>query len=382
MNVLLVHNVYQQRGGEDSVVDAEVALLRSQGQKVYLYSRHNDDITTMGRLATVFDTFLSRQTTDDFDKVVADFQPDIVHVHNTFPLISASIYWAAAKHHIPVVQTLHNFRLLCPQATFLRDGKVCERCLGKFPLPGIVNGCYRQSKAQTAVIGMMLGVNRFIGSYSKKVTRYIALNEFSRRKFIEGGLPADKITIKPNFIDIAAPQTLSREGFLFVGRLSEEKGIAVLAKAYSGELHGALRVAGSGPESHWLNGLDGLAALGQQSTLQVRALMANSLALVLPSICYEQFPMTLVEAYASGLPVIASRLGPMQELVDDGVTGLLFDPGNSVDLAKKMSWAKDNPEKMLEMGRNARMRYEMLYTPAKNYEQLMNIYEEAIQACR
>lgn len=382
LKVLVAHNAYQQRGGEDAVVDAELEMLRQRGVQTRLYHRHNDDLNGKGRLAAVRDSFWSRQSWEEADAILAEFQPDVVHVHNTFPLISPSIYWAAAGRNIPVVQTLHNFRLLCPQAMFLRDGSVCESCLGKFPLAGIRHGCYRQSRAQTAVIGMMLGVNRAIGSYSQKVTRYIALNEFSRRKFIEGGLPADKISIKPNFIDIAAPQAGLREGFLFVGRLSEEKGIAVLARAYSATLHGALRVAGGGPEAGKLAGIAGLSALGLQTSAQVRELMVGSLALVLPSICYEQFPMTLVEAYASGLPVIVSRLGPMQELVDEGVTGLLFEPGNSVDLAEKMSWAKDNPEKMLAMGRNARMKYERFYTPGRNYQQLMNIYEEAIQACK
>ncbi len=382
LKVLIAHNAYQQRGGEDSVVDAELALLRNNGQQVRLYSRHNDDIAEKGRLATVCDTFWSKRTSNDLDAIMADFQPDVVHVHNTFPLISPSIYWAAARKKIPVVQTLHNFRLLCPQATFLRDGQVCESCLGRFPLPGIRHGCYHESKAQTAVIGLMLGVHRQVGSYSGKVTRYIALNEFSREKFIAGGLPADKLVVKPNFVDIAAPAAVSRNGFLFVGRLSGEKGIDVLANAYSAECHGELAVAGSGPEADKLNGIPGLSALGYQSSTQVRDLMAHSAALVLPSICYEQFPMTLVEAYASGLPVIASRLGPMRELVDDGTTGLLFEPGNAVDLAEKMSWAKRHPQAMQEMGSNARSKYEALYTPARNYEQLMKIYEEAIQACK
>jgi glycosyltransferase involved in cell wall biosynthesis len=314
--------------------------------------------------------------------LVTDFNPDVIHVHNTFPLISPSFYWAAAKAKVPVVQTLHNFRLFCPQAVFLREGKVCEDCLGKVPWRGVVHGCYRDSKAQSAVLAGMVTAHRAIGTWRNKVTRYIALNEFCRQKFIQGGLPAERILVKPNFVDFAAQPEVSRNGFLFVGRLSVEKGIETLALAMKQVSHIELRVAGTGPESPLLDNIGALQMLGALSADEVRAQMNQSTALVLPSIWYENFPRVLVEALACSLPVIASRIGALAELIEDGVTGLLFEPGNATDLAAKINWAQQNPHKMREMGRNARNVYEAKYTANQNYHQLMAIYGEAINASK
>jgi glycosyltransferase involved in cell wall biosynthesis len=376
MRILLVHNAYQQRGGEDSVVDAEVSMLRDRGHNVELFFRKNDDINTMGRVHLVRETLWSQRAQNELTNHIAQFIPDIVHVHNTFPLISPSIYWAAAQQKIPVVQTLHNFRLLCPQAMFLREGRVCEKCLGRLPLPGIIHGCYRESRSQTTVLTGMLTLHRAIGTWQNKVTRYIALNEFCRQKFIDGGLPAARIAIKPNFVDFPAPQMQSRSGFLFVGRLSAEKGISVLAEAAT-LVAADIRVAGVGPESHLLNDLTGITRLGELSGQEVREQMGRAMALILPSIWYENFPRTLVEALGCGLPVIASRIGALAELVQDGVTGLLFSPGDSQSLAEKMNWALANPEAMSRMGLAARATYERLYTADRNYEQLLSIYRDA-----
>ncbi|WP_354602771.1 glycosyltransferase family 4 protein [Uliginosibacterium flavum] len=379
--ILLVHNAYQQKGGEDTVVEAELALLRSRGHEVQTLFRHNDDLQALPRLTALQQMFWSSRTRRDLAAAVADFRPDVIHVHNTFPLISPSLYWAADKAGVPVLQTLHNFRLHCPQAMYLRDGKVCEDCLGHVPWRGAVRGCYRGSKVQSAALAGMLTAHRALGTWQHKVTRYIALNEFCRSKFIEGGLPAERILIKPNFVDFEAPESRERSGFLFVGRLSAEKGVATLAEAC--RLNPvAVRVAGSGPEADLLTDLPGVMCLGGLSGEQVRTEMSQAAALVLPSIWYENFPRTLVEAFGCGLPVIASRIGALAELIEDGVTGLLFEPGNAEDLAGKMRWAMANPERMGEMGRAARVRYEAHYTAEKNYEQLMAIYREAIAAKR
>lgn len=374
IRVLVVHNAYQHRGGEDTVVEAEVALLRSRGHDVQEYRRDNAEIARRSRVGVVAETFWSGRTTSDIAEIVHRARPDIIHVHNTFPLVSPSLYWAASRAGVPIVQTLHNFRLFCPQAMFLRDGKVCEDCLGRLPFNGIRHGCYRESRAQTAVLASMLMFHRTIGTYANKVSRYIALNDFCRRKFIEGGLPADRIVTKPNFVDFDLPQTFERSGFLFVGRLSQEKGIATLANAFSEVNDATLRVAGTGPEVDQLQGRDGIALLGGLSGDQVREEMSRSSALVLPSIWYENFPRTLVEAFGCALPVIASRLGALAELVEDGKTGLLFEPGNAKDLAKKMRWANENPDRMAEMGANARRVYEENYTADRNYAALMEIY--------
>jgi glycosyltransferase involved in cell wall biosynthesis len=381
LRVLIAHNAYQQKGGEDGVVASESALLSSRGVDVAVYSRHNDDIEGMSRLALVGQTIWSSRTEADIAKWVADFRPDVIHAHNTFPLISPSLYVAADKAGVPVVQTLHNFRLFCPQAMLLRDGKVCEDCLGKSPLRGVMRGCYRGSKMQSAVIGGMQVLHRALGTYRNKVTRYIALNEFCRNKFIQGGLPAERIVVKPNFVDFPVPEIMPRRGLLFVGRLSEEKGVKTLVQAVTLLPNPDLSVAGDGPESHLLEGVKGITRLGSLGNVAVRHKMNSAVALVLPSIWYENFPRTIVEAFACGLPVIASRIGALADLMREGETGLLFEPGNSRDLADKMNWALAHPERMMEMGRKARTQYEAEFSAEVNYRMLMDIYEGVLDEC-
>jgi glycosyltransferase involved in cell wall biosynthesis len=334
----------------------------------------------MSRVALAGQTVWSSRTEVDIAKWVADFRPDVIHVHNTLPLISPSLYQAADKASVPVVQTLHNFRMLCPQAMFLRDKKVCEDCLGKLPWRGVVHGCYRGSRVQSAVIGGMLVLHRALGTYRHKVTRYIALNEFSRNKFIVGGLPAERIVVKPNFVDVPAGDEELRQGGLFVGRLSAEKGIDVLKQAMEQVPAFHLNVIGSGPEEAALCTHSNIQRLGFMPRDQIFRYMQKASYLLMPSICYENFPLTLVEAFACGLPVIASRIGAMAELIEDGKTGLLFEPGSAEDIAKKIAWAEANPEAMAAMGKYSRNVYEAKYTPERNYTQMMAIYMDAIVA--
>jgi len=380
LRILIVHNEYQLRGGEDSVVEAEIDLLRSRGHAVDIYRQHNDALKTMPPAQAAIDTIWSSRSVTALTEAIKQFRPDVVHFHNTFPIISPSAYWAVRDAGLPVVQTLHNFRLHCAQGNYLRNGVVCEDCIGHLPWRGVAHACYRGSRAQSAVLGSMVVVHRAMGTYREKVTRYIALNAFCRRKFIEGGLPAERIVIKPNFADFPVPQASARDGFLYVGRLSTEKGVESLVRGWEMMETGFLRVAGTGPEANRLDGIPRLTALGAISGDAVRGHMACSMALVLPSICYDSFPRTLVEAFACALPVIASRLGPLADLVEEGVTGLLFEPGDPVDMAQRLNWAQANPERMAEMGHNARKKYEAEFSAERNYPQLIAIYEEAIQA--
>ncbi|MBT9590476.1 MAG: glycosyltransferase family 4 protein [Thiobacillus sp.] len=374
IRILFVHNTYQHRGGEDSVVEAEIALLRSHGHAVETWFRSNDDVGSMPSLALARHTLWSPSTPHDLAELICRFQPDVIHAHNTFPLISPSLYWAAARADVPVVQTLHNFRLMCLNALFLRDGKVCEDCMGHLPWRGVARACYRGSRAASGVLAGMLALHRGLGTYRNKVARYIALNEFCRDKFIEGGLPAERVVVKPNFVNFDSPEPVSRSGLLFVGRLSVEKGVATLAEAMARLPDACLRVAGDGPEAGLLDGVAGVARLGSLSGEAVRLEMSRAAALVVPSIWYENFPRTIVEAFACGTPVIASRIGALAELVRDGETGLLFEPGNPRDLADKMAWALANPERMAAMGRTARAQYEAEFSAEVNYRRLMEIY--------
>ncbi len=378
MKVVIVHNSYQQRGGEDSVVEAESELLTSHGVSVTLFVKHNDEVERISKLQLAANTVWATKTAHEFEAVLLGVKPDVVHVHNTLPLISPAIYWVAQRLNVPVIQTLHNFRLACPQAMFLRDGKVCEDCLGKLPWRGAVHGCYRNSVLESSVLAGMVMIHRALGTWQNKVTRYIALNEFCRNKFIEAGLPAERMVVKPNFVDFDAPATGDRAGFLFVGRLSAEKGVNVLVEAARSLGDAQVRVVGTGPKADLLPGVQGVQALGALSGDAVRAEMSRALALVLPSIWYENFPRTLVEAFGCGLPVITSRIGALAELVKDGITGLLFDPGNAQDLANKMRWAQTHSEQMVIMGGNARAIYETEFTAERNYQLLMGIYQNAI----
>jgi glycosyltransferase involved in cell wall biosynthesis len=390
MKILVAHNAYQQRGGEDIVVAAEPALLRARGHEVVSYRRSNDDLKSrneIGALAVAAETLWSFSSLAALREILKTERPDVAHFHNTFPLISPSAYYACAEAGVPVVQTLHNYRLLCPGATFLRDGKVCEECLGRaVPWPGVVHGCYRGSRPATLATAAMLSVHRAMGTWRNKVNLYVALTEFARKKFIEGGLPADRIVVKSNFIaNRPARQAIGGDYALFAGRLSDEKGPQLLPVAWQAlRTKTPLRVVGDGPllkplcedvERHGLSSL--IELMGRRTADEVASAIAGARFLVMPSIWYEGFPMTVVEAYACGVPVIASRIGSLGEIVQDGLTGLHFNPGDAMDFAAKVEWAWTHPKEMDEMGRAARREYEAKYTAEQNYEVLMRIYEIA-----
>ena len=376
----MVHNAYQQRGGEDAVVDAEIKLLRSYGHKVVEYRRSNEELNKMSRSSAALQTFWSRGAAHKAAELITLENIDVVHCHNTFPLISPAVYWAAARARVPVVQTLHNFRLICPQALMLRNDAPCEDCVGHVPWRGVMHGCYRDSRLQTGVLAGMITAHRVLGTWRDKVARYIALNEFCRQKFIQGGLPANRIVVKPNFVDAGpAPVSIKRLGALYVGRLSQEKGISVLANAMR-RLQGrvGLTVVGVGPQADLLDNLPGVRLLGALPANEVMELMRHTQMLVLPSICSENFPRTLVEAFGCGLPVVASRLGGMAHLIDHDRNGLLFDAGSVNALAAAMDSLASDPQRCAEMGLAARQTYEESLTPEINYKMLMQIYEDAL----
>ena len=383
MKILFVHNAYQNFGGEDAVVNAEVALLRLHGHEVELYQRHNDELNHISSATAAVTAIWSRRSVQDVNTVCTRLQPDLIHVHNTFPLISPSIYWTAARRNIPLVQTLPNFRLLCPQGTFLRNGSICEDCVGKIPWRAVARKCYRGSTAQSAVLVSMLGAHRSAGTYRNKVTRYIALSGFSRDLFIKGGLPAEQLRIKPNFVSSATePFWSGRHGGLFVGRLSNEKGVDTLLEAVRIGAIAGIDVIGSGPHEAAVEKQFEERYLGFRPRDDIIERMHAASFLLVPSVCYEQLPTTILEAFSCGLPVIASRLGALIDIVQDGATGLLFNPGDAADLVDKIGWANAHPEEMQRMGRAARAEYEAKYTPSINYQMLMEIYEDAITEAR
>ena len=386
IRVLLVHNEYIQPGGEDVVATAEGALLENYGHEVRRFIVSNRSIDRLSdKLLTAWQAPYSGRSRRRMDVHISDFKPDLVHVHNFFPILTPSIYDACADARVPVVQTLHNYRLICPQALLLRNGKPFEKCVSGSPYHAVLYGCYRESRLVSLVPARMVSINRRRGTWHDKVTRFIALTKFVKEKFIEGGLPADKIAVKPNFVtDPAAKRgsnLLHREGALFVGRLSAEKGIATLLRAWR-DMTVPLRIIGDGPLAGTVRNCDNqvVKGLGRKAAPEVMEEMKRAAFLILPSESYESFGMVTIEAFATALPIIASRLGTMSVLIDDGVTGLHFQPGDPADLAAKVRWAAENPSDMRRMGENARRVYEDLYTPEVNYRQLMAIYDEAAQA--
>ena len=380
MRILLVHSYYQLRGGEDAVFEAERDLLLSRGHDVRTYVVNNRLMSELSPLGAAVRTIWSFEDRARLASVLADWRPDVMHVHNTFQAMSPSVLWAASRASVPIVQTLHNFRLICPQAMLLREERICEDCVGKVPWRGVVRACYRQSHLQSAALATMVVVHRAIHTYDRHVARYIALSQFSRKKLIEGGLNGQLIDVKPNFYETSqTPTEGHRSGGLFVGRLSREKGIEVMLKA--GRDHGmrGMTVIGDGPAfAEPVRAHFGAAYVGFQPLDQVMRHMQSAAFLVLPSICYENFPRTIVEAYASGLPVLASAMGAMAELVEDGVTGLLFQPGDAADLAAKVAWAHAHPAEMRHMGERAFSLYQERYRAQTNHDQLIDIYNRAI----
>jgi glycosyltransferase involved in cell wall biosynthesis len=389
MNILIIHNFYTQPGGEDVVFAAEKALLHERGHEIVEFVRRNDEINGIHYLGASVSVVWSRDSQRALRRLIETVRPDVAHFHNTFLRISPAAYYACKDTGIPVIQTLHNYRLLCPSAIFFRDGHACENCLGKFiPWPGVLHRCYRDSRAATGAVAAMLVVHRLLRTWERTVDVFIALTEFARQKFIEGGLPADRVVVKPNFVHPDPGPGAHDGGYaLFAGRLSPEKGVRTLLAAW--ERLGAgipLKIAGDGPlarevaracERHPL-----IEWLGAQPLERVYALMGAAALVIVPSEWYEMFPRVVVEAYAKGTPVIASDLGALAELVEDGRTGLRFRPRDPEDLAAKVEWAWTQPRELAAMGREARREYELKYTAELNYELLMEIYRLAIERAR
>jgi len=390
LTVLSVYNRYLNRGGEDEVFEAEAELLRRYGNRVILITESVSPPEGILRSAAMaVNSLWSQGWAKKFRRLLANERVDVVHVHNFFPVISPSIFYACRAHGTPVVQTLHNYRLVCPAALLFRAGRPCEDCVGrKLAWPGALHGCYRGSRGQSGVVMAMLGAHNFLGTWKREVTLYIALTEFSRAKFVQGGLPPEKVIVKPNFLSHDPALEEHRDRYaLFVGRLSAEKGIEVLLEA-SARLGGEvpIKIVGDGPLTSKVtdhaNQAQNLCYLGRKPRSEVLALMRKANFLVVPSQWYETSSLVTLEAFATGLPVIVAGHGALVEIVDHGRTGLHFRPGDPDDLAAKVEWAWTHPREMADMGRQARLEYEQKYTAERNYQMLMDIYDMAIARAR
>ena len=396
MKIIMVHNYYPViGGGEDSVVDEERGMLERAGHTVvpfFMYTRERGLLDFLfSALCLIWNPVSYRR----LRRVLNAERPDVVHCHNTFPLISPSVYWACAKAGVPVVQTLHNYRLICANGLFLRQGSVCEACSGKsFAWPAIRYRCYRDSLCGSLLLVMMQWVHRVLGTWRGKVDRYIVLTDFAESRFVESGVVDQKqLCVKPNFVEDRdsglSPANRKRQA-VFVGRLWPEKGSLLLVEAWmdafqqNPNLNGyELCVVGDGPEREQAEALCNghpeqyaIRFMGKIPRKEVLDVVRESRFLVLPSIWYEGFPMTIVEAFSCGTPILAARLGSMVSIVEDQKTGLFFEVADKKQLAERILWAVAHKERLEEMGRNARRQYEEHYTQDANYNALLSIYSD------
>ena len=386
MKVLQVHNFYQRPGGEDAVFRREGALLEAHGDTVIRFTRHNDDVAGMGRGTLAAKTVWNRDVERELGALIERERPDVMHCHNTFPLVSPAVYGVARARGVAVVQTLHNYRLVCPKAELMRAGAPCEKCLGRtVAWPAVRHRCYRGSRAASAAVAGMLAFHRKRGTWTRDVDRYISMTRFAKDKFVSGGLPAGRIAVKPHFVP-GAPEPGRGEGghVVFVGRLSPEKGVRVLLDAWdrlSGDAR--LHVLGDGPiraEVEAAAARDGrIRLLGHRPAAQVMDEIGRAALLVMPSVWYETFGLCIAEAFSKGTPVIASRLGAMAELIDHGRTGLLVEPGDAAALAAAITRALARPDRLAAMRGAARRRYETAFSEQANYPMLAQIYRDAMK---
>jgi glycosyltransferase involved in cell wall biosynthesis len=377
MRVLMIHNFYQIPGGEDSIVRAEMSLLEQNGVEVDLFSATNDVIK--GRLAqarAAFQVVYNPSARRAVAKKLAEFAPDVVHIHNFFPLLSPSIFDACRDAGVPSVITLHNYRILCPTAFLGADDENRERSLHQTCWWTVPKKAYRNSTAGTLALATMVEFHKRTGTWKRKVDRFIALTECAKHTFTEGGLPAERISVKPNWVPgPPGPDQTERKGGLFVGRLDDQKGIKVLLQAWK-DLDCPLTIIGDGPLVDLVRQSvsDRIVYLGRQPQQVVQQQMQAAQFLVLPSMGHEMFPVTVLEAYASQLPVICSDLPSIAELVETGVTGLKFAPGDARGLASRVRWATRNATSLDQYGRRARSIYEQRYTPEVSFANLIGIY--------
>jgi len=390
MRILIGHNHYQQPGGEDAVVRNEFSLLKNFGEDVYLYERSNAEFSKISyskQLSMLSSMGWSHDSYSDIRKIIKKFRPDIAHFHNIFYMLTPSVYQACRDEGVPVVHSLHNFRLLCSNGLLFRNNRVCEKCIERKNLNwGIYHRCSRNSLLFTAAIVHMLKRHWREGTWTKMVDQYIMASEFGRQKLMLSGIPKEKISIKPPVVHPDEQKSNYDEGYaLYAGRLSEEKGVHILLEAWK-EIHGLpLKIAGDGHLMSELeiyvkkNNMSSVEFLGFISGDQYEKYMKGAKVLIVPSTCYENFPHIVIEAYSYGLPVVSSSLGSFPEVVKEGETGLLFDPTDPHDLAKKIQWISAHQAEIDQMKEKVKQIYKEQYSGRRNYEILMDVYRRAIQ---
>ncbi|NYF89849.1 glycosyltransferase involved in cell wall biosynthesis [Edaphobacter lichenicola] len=388
MRILFLHNRYIYRGGEDESREQEISMLRSRGEEVIEYVLDNAEIRSENLITVGLQSIWNSKEFDNIKQLIRSERPDIMKVDNFFPRLSPSIFRAAKEMGIPTALSVRNYRLVCPSANLFRDGHVCTTCVGsKVALSAIQHRCYRKSYLQSAAVVASNVYAHLRGVWGDSVDRFIAVSSFVKQQLVAGGFPEDRIIVKPNFISDTGVGDGSGGYGLYVGRLTEEKGVRSLLKAWKNILQPVrLKLIGDGPlESIVREASEAdsrIEYLGRRSLSDVCEYLGNAAFLIFPSEWYEPFGRTIVEAYSKGTPVIAAATPPMQAMVEDGVTGLLYRPGDSVELASVVSSLTSDPDRLRSLRLQARARYLALYTEEQNYQQLMAAFQECIEAHR
>lgn len=385
LKIVLIHNGYRNRGGEDTVVANEYALLKKMGHEVAIYQVESNSIKgVLGRLKVGVSLTYSKESKTALLAYLSESKPDVVHVHNWFPLLTPSIYDACRELNIPVVQTLHNFRITCANGLLLRDGKTCHACLEGSPYLGVLHGCYQGSRLATAPVSRMIAYHRSNNTWNSKVSRFITPSRFAKKMMIEAGLEEQRITVKPHFaLDPGTPVernlTENSCNALYVGRLSPEKGIETLLKAFS-ESKTILSVAGDGPMKELVQASTSpsIRYVGALSRHEVSREMSRADFLIAPSECYETFGLVIVESFAHGLPVIASDNASFSELVEDKKNGMIFKSGDTQSLQAAVSELAHSKGLRQSLSTQARQSYLLGFTAEQNYRELIQIYESVL----
>lgn len=385
MRVLLLHNRYQIQGGEDTVVAQEAEMMRSRGVAVEVFEVNNEAISgAREKIDTTLHMFYSSKMRDQVRAKIRAFKPSIMHVHNFFPRLTPSVYDAAIAEQVPVVQTLHNYRLMCSGGMFFRDDKICLDCVQSGSrLPALQHRCYRGSLPGTAALNTMMAFHEWKGTWRTKVDRFITLTSFARSMFIDhAGIPGEKIIVKANVVpDIAAPEG-EKHYAIYVGRLSPEKGISTILRAVQQpSFPMPLKVVGSGPlqeevERHAAD--KRIEFVGKRSSKEVHELVRNAKMLIAPSMWHEAgVPLVIGEAFSAGVPVITTRIQPMMSVIEHEQNGLLIEPGNDEQLCEAARRMVADPALYAHLSAEARRTYEQLYQPDTNFGALMSVYDEA-----
>ncbi|MCX5695216.1 MAG: glycosyltransferase family 4 protein [Candidatus Omnitrophica bacterium] len=386
MKILIIHNHYLEKGGEDGVVSAEAKLLEGKGHKVVLYEKSNEYIKRLPLFKKLIFILLelnfSKTVYREVKEIVKREKPDIAHIHNVFFRITPSVYFALKEENVPIVQSLHNYRFFCLRGTFFNNGAVCEKCKNKQFFNAVIRKCWRNSFFPPLFLANLLYKGK---SFLKNIDSYIVTSKFSRDKFIELGLEEERMFLKVNFLTSEPEGNIQDCNYaLFLGRLVDYKGIETLMKAFEIGPSFNLKIIGDGPLKREVqsfassrNNVEWLGRIKKDSVLEV---IKNSSFVIFPSECYENMPLVLMESFSFSKPVLASRLGAIKEFVIDGVNGILFEPGNVRDLAAKISYLFSHNKERTEMGKNANKIYREQFNKEKNYKDLMSIYTGTINS--